>query len=58
MLTDTDLEEPQSILLSGPSFDNVNYWMALSLQALEAQKSRQEHSARKELGKTSDDDSQ
>lgn len=54
----TDLEEPHSILLSGPDFANVNYWMSLLLQALEAEKSRQEHLARKERGDTSDDDSQ
>lgn len=54
----TDLEEPHSILLSGPDFANVNYWMALLLQTLEAEKSRQEHLARKERGDTSDDDSQ
>lgn len=53
-----DLEEPHSILLSGPDFANVNYWMSLLLQTLEAEKSRQEHSARKERGDTSDDDSQ
>jgi len=54
----TDLEEPHSILLSGPDFTNVNYWMSLLLQTLEAEKSRQEHLARKERGDTSDDDSQ
>ena len=54
----TDLEEPPSILLSGPDFANVNYWMSLLLQTLEAEKSRQEHLARKERGDTSDDDSQ
>lgn len=54
----TDLEEPHSILLSGPDFANVNYWMSLLLRALEAEKSRQEHLARKERGDTSDDDSQ
>lgn len=54
----TDLEEPRSILLSGPDFANVNYWMSLLLQTLEAEKSRQEHLARKERGDTSDDDSQ
>lgn len=54
----TDLEEPHSILLSGPDFANVNYWMSLLLQTLEAEKSRQEHLARKERGDTSDDDSQ
>lgn len=53
-----DLEEPHSILLSGPDFANVNYWMSLLLQTLEAEKSRQEHLARKERGDTSDDDSQ
>lgn len=51
-------EEPQSIFLSGPDFANVNYWMSLLLRALEAEKSRQEHLARKERGDTSDDDSQ
>lgn len=54
----TDLEEPHSILLSGPDFADVNYWMSLLLQTLEAEKSRQEHLARKERGDTSDDDSQ
>lgn len=54
----TDLEEPHSILLSGPDFANVNYWMPPLLQTLEAEKSRQEHLARKERGDTSDDDSQ
>lgn len=54
----TDLEEPHSILLSGPDFANVNYWMSLLLRTLEAEKSRQEHLARKERGDTSDDDSQ
>lgn len=54
----TDLEEPHSILLSGPDFANVGYWMSLLLQTLEAEKSRQEHLARKERGDTSDDDSQ
>lgn len=54
----TDPEEPHSILLSGPDFANVNYWMSLLLQALEAEKSRQEHLARKERGDTSDDNSQ
>lgn len=54
----TDLEEPHSILLSGPDFANVNYWMSLFLQTLEAEKSRQEHLTRKERGDTSDDDSQ
>lgn len=34
----TDLEEPHSILLSGPDFTNVNYWMSLLLQTLEAEK--------------------
>lgn len=53
-----DLEEPRSILLSGPDFANVNYWMSLLLQTLEAEKNRQEHLARKERGDTSDDDSQ
>lgn len=53
-----DLEEPHSILLTGPDFANVNYWMSLLLQALEAEKSRQEYLARKGYGKTSDDDSQ
>nr|DAK14999.1 MAG TPA: hypothetical protein [Caudoviricetes sp.] len=53
-----DLEEPHSIFLSGPDFANVNYWMSLLLQALEAEKSRQEHLTRKGYGKTSDDDSQ
>lgn len=53
-----DLEEPHSIFLSGPDFANVNYWMSLLLQTLEAEKSRQEHLARKGYGKTSDDDSQ
>ena len=54
----TDPEGPRSIFLSGPDFANVNYWMSLLLQALEAEKSRQEHLARKERGDTSDDDSQ
>lgn len=54
----TDPEEPHSILLSGPDFANVNYWMSLLVRALEAEKSRQEHLARKERGDTSDDDSQ
>lgn len=27
----TDLEEPHSILLSGPDFADVNYWMSLLL---------------------------
>lgn len=54
----TDLEEPHSIFLSGPDFANVNYWMSLLLQTLEAEKSRQEHLAREERGDTSDDDSQ
>lgn len=54
----TNPEGPQSILLSGPDFANVNYWMSLLLQTLEAEKSRQEHLARKERGDTSDDDSQ
>ena len=52
-----DLEEPHSIFLSGPDFANVNYWMSLLLHVLEAEKSRQEHLARKERGDTSDDDS-
>lgn len=54
----TDLEEPHSILLSGPDFAGANYWMSLLSQTLEAEKSRQEHLARKERGDTSDDDSQ
>lgn len=54
----TDLEEPHSIFLSGPDFANANYWMPLLLRTLEAEKSRQEHLARKERGDTSDDDSQ
>lgn len=54
----TDPEGPRSILLSGPDFANANYWMPLLLQTLEAEKSRQEHLARKERGDTSDDDSQ
>lgn len=33
-----DLEEPHSILLSGPDFANVNYWMPLLSPALEAEK--------------------
>jgi hypothetical protein len=54
-----DYADPEGhILLSGPDFANANYWMSLLLQTLEAEKSRQEHLARKERGDTSDDDSQ
>lgn len=54
----TDPEGPRSILLSGPDFADVNYWIPMLFRALEAEKARQEHLARKERGDTRDDDSQ
>lgn len=54
----TDPEGPRFILLSGPDFADVNYWIPTLFRVLEAEKARQEHLARKERGDTSNDDSQ